>query len=62
MPALKRSSQSLYDDEEDSEEEEFGVESARSELRQDNVSPPRSFVNPYTDTRSAKEAKTLNGT
>ncbi|MCJ1432580.1 Structural maintenance of chromosomes protein 6 [Xylographa pallens] len=41
MPALKRSRQSLYEDEEDSEEEEFGVESARSELRQDNPKKPR---------------------
>ncbi|MCJ1390845.1 Structural maintenance of chromosomes protein 6 [Xylographa bjoerkii] len=41
MPALKRSRQSLYEDEEDSEEEVLEVQSAHSELRQDNRKKPR---------------------
>ncbi|MCJ1378067.1 Structural maintenance of chromosomes protein 6 [Xylographa soralifera] len=41
MPALKRSRRSLYEDEEDLEEEVLGVESAQSELRQDNRKKPR---------------------
>ena len=62
MPALKRPSQSLYEDGEDSEEEDLGVNSAHSELRQDNVNPPSPVITLYTDIESAKEAEALNGT
>ena len=65
MPALKRSRQSLHEDEESEEEEEEEVletESARSELRQDNVNPLTSLLGLYTDTQSAKKAETLDRT
>ena len=59
MPVLKRSRQSLYEDEEDSEEEELGVGRAHSELRQDNVRPPGLLIKVHTDTQSVQEAEAL---
>ncbi|MCJ1398655.1 Structural maintenance of chromosomes protein 6 [Xylographa trunciseda] len=41
MPALKRSRQSLHEDDGDSDEEVLEVQSAHSELRQDNRKKPR---------------------
>lgn len=57
MPALKRTRQPLYDADEEEEEDIIDVDSARSEVRQDNVESPLCvLVDLDTDSFVAKEA------